>query len=510
MKFGRRGLSVFAVISLTSALAAGCSSGSETLRFVPSGGMANEAALAGDSKMVWSDVSYVVEGTLPEMPSEMASYVVQKKSAPTQELQDIAETFGLVGDVVEDPTSAGDFDAIFKSYRIGGEQPEDEAMWMYGDGHWWSWSYYPGGSAFGDTATSSDGSSGSGSSTDGSTGKGSPGSSEPCPPDDPDCVEREIEIPEPPSPPENLPSKNEVESLTEELLGQLGINMADVEMQAFADEWSSWSQTSLLIDGLVSPISWYFSFGEDAKLMSASGSMVGLKKSETYALADATEAVSRLGDYRYYGGYGAVEARNASVSSSTESTEEDPSSATAEPVPPETNVVTPDTTVENVQPIDDLPPVDETFVDVEPEKITITITSVKMSYTTMYEEDGKQTLMPAFTYSNKDGDVGTVIALSDDLFAFEEVTDTTIDGTEPKPEPAPAPEPDKGDPIPAEEAKTLIGLTEDEAMKVASTEGWEFRVAARDGEQYMLTTDYVMNRVNVTIVEGTVTEVTVG
>jgi hypothetical protein len=35
-------------------------------------------------------------------------------------------------------------------------------------------------------------------------------------------------------------------------------------------------------------------------------------------------------------------------------------------------------------------------------------------------------------------------------------------------------------------------------------------VAARDGEQYMLTTDYVMNRVNVTLVEGTVTEVTVG
>ena len=481
MKFGRRGLSTVAIISLTSVIAASCSSGSETLRFVPSGGMANEAAMSADAKMMWADISYVVEGTLPEMPSEMASYVVQKKSAPTQEFQDIAKTFGLEGEVVEDPASAGDFDAVFKSYRIGGAQPEDEAMWMYGDGHWWSWSYYPGGSAFGDTATSSDGSRGGGSST---------------------------EIPEPPSPPENLPTKNEVESLTEELLVGLGVDVAEVKMQAFTDEWSAWSQVNLLIDNLASPISWYFSFGEDAKLMSASGSMVDLKKSKTYALADATEAVSRLGDYRYYGGYGAVEARDASISSSTAMSEEEPTSAAVEPAPLETDAVPPDATVDDIQPIDDVPLVDDTLVDVESEEIIIAITSVAMSYTVMYEEDGKQTLMPAFTYSNKDGEVGTVVALSDDLFAFEETTDTTIDGGEPMPEPAP--EPGIDNPISAEDADTLIGLSEDEAMKVASSEGWEFRVAARDGEQYMLTTDYVMNRVNVTIVEGTVTEVTVG
>jgi|GEM_PF-1301779 len=496
MKFGRRGRVVVAIISLTSVLIAGCSSVSETLRFVPAGGMTNESA--ADAKMMWADISYVVEGTLPEMPLEMASYIVQKKSAPTQEFQDIAKTFGLEGEVVEDSISAGDFDAVFGSYRIGGEEPDDEAMWMYGDGHWWSWSYYPGGSAFGDTAISSDGSSGGGSS----------GSSEPCAPDDIECREREKEIPEPP---ENLPSKSEVESLTEELLDQLGVDMAEVKMQAFTDEWSAWSQATLLIDGLTSPISWYFSFGEDAKLMSASGNMIDLKKGKSYTLADATEAVSRLGDYRYYGGYGAMEARDASISSSTpssSSSQEEPSAAVAEPVPVETDVVTPDTTVDDVQPIEEVPPVDETLVDVQPEKITITITSVAMSYTVMYEENGTQTLMPSFTYSNKEGDVGTVIALSDDLFAFEDTTDTTIDGGEPMPKPAP--EPGIDNPIPAEEANTLIGLSEDEAMKVASSEGWEFRVAARDGEQYMLTKDYVMNRVNVTIVEGTITEVSVG
>ncbi len=472
----RRRPSVVVVASLTAALVAGCSSGTETLRFVPSGGMANEAALSADAKMMWADVSYEVEGTLPDMPSKMVSYVVQKQSAPTQKLQEIAKVFGVEGDVIEDPSSAGEYDSIFTSYRIGGAQPDDEAMWMYGDGHWWSWSYYPGGLAF-DSTTSSD------------------------------------DMREPPSPPQNLPSKSEVETLTQEWLNDLGISSTDVKTQAFSDEWSAWSQTNELIDGVSSPITWYFNFGEDGKLLSASGNMIDLKKGKSYDLADPTEAVSRLGDYRYYGGYGALDSRSASVSSSMSSTKEDLSSGggATEPAPAASDVVTPDTTVEDVKPIDDVPPVDETpvedtLIDVEPEKITITITSVEMSYNVMYEEDGKQTLMPAFLYSNEDGEVGSVIALSDDLFSFEEVTDTTIDGGEPMPEP----DPGMDNPIPTDEANTLIGLTEDEAMKVASSEGWEYRVAARDGEQYMLTADYIVNRVNVTIVEGTITEVTVG
>jgi hypothetical protein len=64
--------------------------------------------------------------------------------------------------------------------------------------------------------------------------------------------------------------------------------------------------------------------------------------------------------------------------------------------------------------------------------------------------------------------------------------------------------------IPQESANKIIGLREDEAMKVAASNGWEFRVSARDGEQYMLTTDYIPNRVNVVIVDGEVTEVSVG
>ena len=61
-----------------------------------------------------------------------------------------------------------------------------------------------------------------------------------------------------------------------------------------------------------------------------------------------------------------------------------------------------------------------------------------------------------------------------------------------------------------ETAKSLIGLTESEAVKVASERGWTIRVAMRDGEAFMLTKDYSENRVNLTVVKTVVTAVTIG
>jgi hypothetical protein len=496
MMFYRRGLSLVAVAFVVVGLV-GCSSGSESgqLRFVPSGAMGNEAA--ADAKMMWADVSYEVEGTLPEMPSEMISYEIGKQSAPITEFENIARAFGVEGEARKDPASAGDFEETFEAYAIGDSDMSDdeygEAMWMYGDGRLWSWSYYPGDvGAPSDSTISSDG---------GSTSSGSSSGSEPCPPDDPECIERNQEIPEPPAPPQNIPSQSEVETLTQELLAELDVDAADVQIWAYSDEWSAWSQVNLMLGDIASPIAWYFSFGEDAELMSASGMILDVKESDTYKLADATESVSRLGDYRYYGGYGVAAARDASIGwSSVSSTD----IAEVEPVAPIEDID--DSGDDSVTVIDEVPSTD---APITPEKITVTVTSVKMSYAWMFEENGTQVLMPAFAYSSKDGEVGTVLALSDDLFDFEEITDTTIDGEDPMPEPEPGVE-DPTSPISDEDAGALIGLTEDEAMKVADSQGWEFRVAARDGEQYMLTTDYVMNRVNVTIVEGAVTEVTVG
>ena len=40
--------------------------------------------------------------------------------------------------------------------------------------------------------------------------------------------------------------------------------------------------------------------------------------------------------------------------------------------------------------------------------------------------------------------------------------------------------------------------------------GWQVRIAARDGEFFMLTQDYVENRVNLSVKRGKVIAITVG
>lgn len=64
--------------------------------------------------------------------------------------------------------------------------------------------------------------------------------------------------------------------------------------------------------------------------------------------------------------------------------------------------------------------------------------------------------------------------------------------------------------ITQDSADTLIGLTESQAEARAGELGWQFRVGERDGEPFMLTSDYVPSRVTVTVTGGVVTAVVVG
>ena len=58
-------------------------------------------------------------------------------------------------------------------------------------------------------------------------------------------------------------------------------------------------------------------------------------------------------------------------------------------------------------------------------------------------------------------------------------------------------------------ATAYLGLTEEEAEAQAEVDGRPYRVGARDGEQYLLTEDYVLGRITVEITDGVVTAATV-
>lgn len=59
-------------------------------------------------------------------------------------------------------------------------------------------------------------------------------------------------------------------------------------------------------------------------------------------------------------------------------------------------------------------------------------------------------------------------------------------------------------------ANQILGMSERSAQACAAAQGWGFRVVARDGEEFPVTLDYRMDRINVTVVSNKVTEVTIG
>jgi hypothetical protein len=116
-------------------------------------------------------------------------------------------------------------------------------------------------------------------------------------------------------------------------------------------------------------------------------------------------------------------------------------------------------------------------------------------------------LLPAYTYFNADGEVGTVLAIADDRLVFPRdavVTTETVPirGGDVPPRPS--------QPLDENTAQQLLGLPESEATKVAMENGWVVRIAARDGEFFMLTQDYSESRVNLSVKNGKVIAITIG
>ena len=74
-------------------------------------------------------------------------------------------------------------------------------------------------------------------------------------------------------------------------------------------------------------------------------------------------------------------------------------------------------------------------------------------------------------------------------------------------EPIPAPQ----TVLPTEkDAKALVGLSEEEAVKVIEGNGWTHRVGSRDGEQFMLTKDFITSRLTLDIEKSFVVSATIG
>ena len=252
---------------------------------------------------------------------------------------------------------------------------------------------------------------------------------------------------------------------TNQILSQADMVPSNYPLSAVQGNGSTVVTGYLTLGGIQTNLATQFIFNAAGDVVSASGPMIAIAMAGRFPILTPAEAVKRLNNPAF-ALIGAVTRLAAdSVSSSPSSS----GASSSETVVPITGV---------------------RFILMETKLANLT-----------------HMLLPAYTFFNTDGDVGTVLAITDDHLAFRK---NAVVSTDTVPVSGGDMPPTQAQPLDENSAQQLLGLPESEATKVAMANGWQVRIAARDGEFFMLTQDYVENRVNLSVKRGKVIAITVG
>jgi hypothetical protein len=260
---------------------------------------------------------------------------------------------------------------------------------------------------------------------------------------------------------ENLPTDSEARAKTLELLGE-GFRVNNVMRSA----WDVTVDGTYLVNGKDTSYWGLVGFADQGRISSASGLIGEASNVGKYKTISASEALPRLSSGMFMA-YDNVRA------------------ATDEACPSEAPCTT-----------------------------TITFTSVRRTYTQLYDSSNIVWIVPAYEYSDASGGTWTAMAL-DDSYLEKAVASIDIDTVPAPVEPMPVPLPgDTGggsiEPGPTFVTSTVVGLSELEATKVIESAGFTARVIARDGESLSGTKDYRLDRVNISIENGVVVSADIG
>ena len=387
---------------------------------------AADIAMAPDS----SNVEYKVFGDLSTPRVSGFAFSIGSKPESKEWLRNMALVLNVPGDVIKQSKN---------SFTIGFNKDTGAGLWLWADdaGSWWS--YFPGS----DVASASTSACVSGEECEiGATTK-----------------------------PKNLLPPDEAIARATRFLIQVGFSLNGFRLDATKSDYSTDVTGNMVVSGIPTNLNFSFSYGEDGKLLAASGPLVTIRVANGYYIVTPDEGVKRLGDPRYSAmGGGTRTAIDMAASS--------PASSSSAP-------------------------------------LTIPITRVEYTLMQTVLANTTTILLPAYTYYNEDGVVGTVIAMKDEYLRFGEMPVNTDEPTPLNTSVATSPIDDPSATRPSvvatpEATKLLVGLSEAEATKVAEGNGWVVRIAMRDGEAFQLTADFSESRVNFTVVKGIVTAVSIG
>ncbi len=517
-RMSRRSLPVLAALALVAACGddPDGASGLPVLRIGAGAGGAESASTSADmampgGKSMYAPVAWEFEvaGDLPALDSEMAAYVFRGGAEPSSsQLAALADALGVEGTFTRTTTDPGT-DYEWTTWSVGPTDGTGPSITVADDGmlSWWfneGWSTTSVGREPCEVPIAEDG----------------------MPVDDIGCVDEWT----PPTPPENVPTANEAESKFRELFTRLGVGADQLTIESYADEWSAGAWGYVSIDGVRSSMTVTASFGENGRLTYAGGYLARPEVLATYPRVGTTVGLERLrDDYVTMLQRVAIEPAVVGAPVLVDPVPADDVTEPAVDVSPDETTAdegAPDqTTTDDSAPDDTIPeptiPVDVMPDEVIPETVVVTIDSVEEEYVTYWSVDGDVYLVPGYTFVAAPDEWGyrgryTVPAIPSEYLEMVEPPMSV----EPMPiEPMPVEPGDGGGSsgssdgaiaISDDDLDSFLGLSEDDAIALAEERGWKVRVASRDGEFFSLTMDYLVDRVNLTIVGDTVTEVTIG
>ncbi|MFM2353580.1 MAG: hypothetical protein RLZZ608_986 [Actinomycetota bacterium] len=367
----------------------------------------SEAALAAEDAKIgfWINYEYVAGPDLGTDGGNGSVYQLRRVGSPEQVLADLAERFGVDGDVVE----ASYFDPAYPTYVVGpedGTAPSVTVTWT-GTGNWW----------FNNPAA--------------------------YPPPVCEMVTYETEtgteeyeectVPEVPASESLAPSESEAAALAVELFSELGLDVDADDVRVTADPWQTMASVNLVVDGIATAIDYSVAWSPLGEIAWAYGHSIEVVDRGDFGTVSPTAAVERLNDWRWFGAGGpdyqggmayladsAGVARSADESVSSEPSEGgavepvDPTDA-VEPVEPTEPIVEPTEPTEEpvVEPTDE-PSVDPTIEPIpipEPETVTVTVESSEPTLLLMWDADGNAWLVPGYAMQHPDGFWNTIVSL---------------------------------------------------------------------------------------------------
>jgi len=241
--------------------------------------------------------------------------------------------------------------------------------------------------------------------------------------------------------PENVPSKEEAQSIIQKMMAKMGVDVDDANIEVNGDEYGVWATAWKTFDGMRSPMSWNIGLGANGAVTYAQGNFLKFVRGANYPVVSTTEAL--------------------------------------------TPVIASDATLWLLP----------SYEYLTSEGYTVSALALDDKYI-------EQT--PISTVPDSDVDV-TVPGAGSGSSGSSTGATPPVDGGVVEPVPTPQTV------LPTEnDAKALVGLNEDEAVKIIEGNGWTYRIGSRDGEQFMLTEDYSTSRLTLGIEKSIVVTATIG